>query len=183
MIVFGCPAGEISKLSTQARISTITNQNPNLGNSIKRVGVLRGSPAKRFEAVILGFDEASAANSVIEVGILWEASVLNVEPFLREIRSQRCFNCQSYSNHNAKFCRSATRCGWCAQPGHSVADCTVNCDTSQKACAPCGGTRGHCALDAQCPARLYDNKRAKAAYLSRPSKFVLPDLASSAKPR
>ena len=157
VIVFGCPPGEISKLNVQERISTITQQNPNLGISLKRVGVLKGSPAKSFEAVILEFEEASAANTAIETGILWGASVLNAEPFVKEIRSQCCFKCQSYSNHNAKFCRNVTRCRWCAQPGHLLTDCTISYDIGQKACAPCGGQRGHCAIDAHCPAPLRDN--------------------------
>jgi hypothetical protein len=96
VIVFGCPRGEIGKLTAQERISAILGQNPILGNSLKHVGVLKGSPAKSFEAVILGFDTASAANTAIEAGIMWGASILNAEPFLKEIRSQRCFKCQSY---------------------------------------------------------------------------------------
>jgi hypothetical protein len=158
VIVFGCPPGKISTLTAQERINAISKQNPNLGNNLKRVGVLKGSPAKRFEAVILGFDEASAANAATEAGIIWGASVLNAEPFLKEIRSQHYFKCQSYSNHNAKFCRNATRCGWCAQLGHSISECTVSHNISLKACTPCGGQRGHCALDAHCPAQLRDNE-------------------------
>lgn len=108
-------------------------------------------------------------------------SVLNAEPFQKEIRSQRCFKCQCYSNHNAKFCRNETKCGWCAQPGHSITECTASHNISLKACAPCGGQRGHCALDAHCPARIHNNEQSKIAYIARPSKFKLPALTPSAK--
>lgn len=84
---------------------------PNLRTSPKRVGVLKGSPAKIYEAVILGSEDAPAADAVIDVSILWGASVLNAEPIFKEIWSRRCFKYQSYSNHSAKFCRIETSCG------------------------------------------------------------------------
>jgi hypothetical protein len=177
IIVFGFPRGDMSRLAAEDRRNAIIRHNPNLASSLLRVGVLKGSQAKSYEAVILGLEDPLAANSVIESGILWEASVLNAEPFTKEIRSSRCFKCQSYTNHTTRLCRSPGRCGWCAQTGHTVSECPVSHNINEKACAPCGGQRGHCALDAHCPMRRRDDERARAAYLARPSKFEAPTLA------
>ena len=113
----------------------------------------------------------SAANQAIEQGIVWEDSLLNAEPYNSEVRSTRCYNCLSYTTHIAKYCRSTTRCGWCGQAGHKINDCLVGQDPSKKACAPCGGQRGHYAMDIHCPTRQKDQERARRAYIGRPTRF------------
>ena len=171
IIVFGFPKGAISGVTASERLGTITSQNPSIASSLRRVGVLKGSPAKSVEAVILGFSDPKAANEAIDQGVLWESSVLNAEPYTNSIRSRRCFKCQSYSNHSARFCRGPARCGWCAQTGHTNTECPNRLNQGAKACAPCGGTQGHCALDMHCPARIKDDERARVAYAARPSRF------------
>jgi hypothetical protein len=166
IVVFGFPRGDMSRLAAEDRLGAITRQNPNLASSLKWVGILKGSQAKSYKAAILGLDDPIAANAAIEAGILWEASVLNAEPFTKEIRSSRCFKCQSYANHTARFCHSPARCGWCAQMSHTISECPISYNIHDKACAPCGGKRGHCALDAHCPSWRRDDERAKAAYLA-----------------
>jgi hypothetical protein len=106
--------------------------------------------------------------------------VLNAEPFTKSVRLGRCFQCQSYSGHTARFCRSQAKCAWCAASGHTLDTCPDRQNPNKKACAPCGGKRGHCALDKHCPARLKEEERARAAYDSRPAKFDVPSLRSSA---
>ena len=181
VIVFGFPAKAISGLRPEQRISAIISQNQGLGASLKRVGVLKSTISRRYEAAVLGFASPQEANAVIEAGVLWEASVLNAEPFTKSVRLGRCFQCQSYSGHTARFCRSQAKCGWCATSGHTLDSCPDRQNPSKKACAPCGGKRGHCALDKHCPVRLKEEERAKAAYDSRPAKFDAPSLRSSAQ--
>jgi hypothetical protein len=181
VIVFGFPARAISGLRPEQRLSAIISQNQGLGSSLKRVGVLKSTITRRYEAVILGFASPQAANAAIEAGVLWEASVLNAEPFTKSVRLARCFQCQSYSGHTARFCRSQARCGWCATTGHTLDNCPDRQNPNKKACAPCGGKRGHCALDKHCPTRQKEEERARAAYDARPVKFDAPDLRSSAR--
>ncbi len=176
VIVFGFPAKTISGLRPEQRLQAIINQNRGLENSLKRVGVLKSTISRRYEAVILGFTSPQEANATIESGVLWEANVLNAEPFSKNVRLGRCFNCQSYAAHSARFCRSQAKCGWCAVPGHTLDSCTDRQNNNKKACVPCGGKKGHCALDKHCPARLREEERARAAYESRPSKFEAPSI-------
>jgi hypothetical protein len=114
VIAFGFPRGAISGLAPEKRQEAITAQNPSLASSLRRVGVLKGPQTKSYEAVVLGFEGPAAANAVIESGVLWDSSVLNAEPYTNEIRSRHCFNCQSYTNYSARFCRSTARYRWCA---------------------------------------------------------------------
>jgi hypothetical protein len=44
----------------------------------------------------------------------------------------------------------------------------------KKACAPCGGALGHCALDRNCPIRQREEDKARAAYSTRPTHFETP---------
>jgi hypothetical protein len=183
VIVFGFPAKAISGLRPDQRLGAIISQNQCLESSLKRVGVLKSTITRRYEAVILGFTSPQEANAVIEAGVLWEASVLNAEPFSKSVRLGRCFQCQSYSGHTARFCRSQAKCGWCAVTGHTLDSCPDRQNPNKKACAPCGGKRGHCALDKHCPARQREEERARAAYDSRPVKFDAPGQKSSAQQR
>jgi hypothetical protein len=180
VIVFGFPAKAISGLRPEQRLGAIISQNQGLKNSLKRVGVLKSTISRRYEAAVLGFTSPQEANAVIEAGVIWEASVLNAEPFTKNVRLGRCFQCQSYSGHTARFCRSQAKCAWCAASGHTLDTCPDRQNPNKKACAPCGGKRGHCALDKHCPARLKEEERARAAYDSRPAKFDVPSLRSSA---
>jgi hypothetical protein len=106
VIVFGFPKGAISNLQPTERLKAIQDSNPMLA-SLSRVGVLKGPQIKRNESVILGFSGAKAANQAIELGVIWEDSLLSAEPYNSEIRSTRCYNCLSYSNHSARYYRAS----------------------------------------------------------------------------
>ena len=171
VIVFGFLKRAISGTIASKRLEALTSQNPNYTSSLCRVGVLKGPQAKSAEAVILGFSDLKSANQAIDQGVLWEESVLYAEPYTNSIRLRRCFKCQSYANHTARFCRSTACCGWCAQASHTITKCPNQHNLSAKACALCGGAPGHCALDMHCPARVKDDKRARAAYAAWPVRF------------
>jgi hypothetical protein len=57
------------------------------------------------KAVILRFGDLKATNEAINLGVLWEFSVLNAKLYTNNIRFRRCFKCQSYINHSAWFCK------------------------------------------------------------------------------
>ena len=99
--------------------------------------------------------------------------MLKAELFNSEIRSRRCFNCQQYTNHSARYCKGPIRYRWCAKEGHKASECPTRNVLRTKACAPCGGTPGHYALDIYCLRRYKDNERAKTAYITRPSCFEI----------
>ena len=174
VIAFGAPVGAISGIQPAARVQAISSQNPSFSPILKQVGVLKPKGSKRYEAIILGFSSPQAANSVIDSGILWDLSILNAEPYIREVRLGRCFRCQSYGKHTARFCRNTAICGWCATDGHTLEDCPNRQNLGKKACAPCGGALGHCALDRNCPIRQREEDKARAAYSTRPTHFETP---------
>jgi hypothetical protein len=181
VIVFGFPLGAISKLQPEQRVKAIVSQNPGLERSLRRVGTPKGSSSRRYETVILGFAHPQEANAAIEAGVLWESGVLNAEPYSKDIKLARCFQCQSYAGHKARSCRGQTKCSWCATIGHTIESCPNRQDLSKKACAPCGGKKGHCALDKHCPARAKEEERAKAAYKARPIRFEAPSSSNNAR--
>jgi hypothetical protein len=58
--------------------------------------------------VIFGFGDFKVANKAINLGVLWKSSVLNVKLYTNNIRFKRCFKCQSYTNHSARFYKGLT---------------------------------------------------------------------------
>jgi hypothetical protein len=93
VIVFGFPKGAISGVTPDERLGAITSQNPSLKSGLRRVEVLKGPQTKSVKAVILRFGDSKAANEAIDLGVLWESSVLNAELYTNSIRSRRCFKC------------------------------------------------------------------------------------------
>jgi hypothetical protein len=171
VIAFGFPKGAISRLEDEERVKEITRNNPSLSGALCRVGILKSPSYKQTETIILGFNEPLGANKAIDQGVAWEANILRAEPYTSNVRTRRCFKCQSYTAHSAKYCRNQARCGWCAQIDHIADFCPSNKESDAKAYAPCGGTSGHCALDRSCPLRMREEERARAAYATRPSRF------------
>ena len=142
---------------------------------------MKGSKWRSSETVVMGSPSPDAANRVIEQGVYWGRSVLRVEPFAKGVKPLRCFKCQNYG-HVAFKCRSTARCGWCADHGHKTEECGIRGQTASKACAPCIGARGHCALDHGCPTRLREESIAKAVYNGRPRRFETGRLVRQKSP-
>ena len=182
VIVFGVPLGSISGIQPKARLEAVISQNPSMATSLRRVGVMKPRGNRRHETAILGFASPQDANAAIDSGVLWESSVLNVEPFAREVRLGRCYRCQTYGKHTAQFCHSTAVCGWCATTGHTLELCPDRQNMEKKACFPCGGVRGHCVLDRLCPSRIKEESRAKAAYDFRPARFEARENNESSPP-
>ena len=142
-----------------------------LSFTVHKAIVKKTSLMRSTESAILGFASPRDANQAIDSGVTWGSYHLSAEPFTRGVRAERCFKCQEYCGHIARHCRKQTRCGWCAQYGHSIETCPTRSDRASKACGPCGGERGHSAIDQGCPGRIRAEVRAKAVYNSRPMRF------------
>lgn len=168
VIVSGFPGGSVSKLDQERRIQAITSENPGV-MGLSKATAMRASPYRSTESLILGLESPEAANKVIDEGVKWCGCILSAEPFTRGVRAERCYKCQQYG-HTARFCRAATKCGWCAG-GHDWKDCPVKGKTEAKACAACRGDKTHCALDSGCPSKLAAEARAKVVYNQRPTRF------------
>ena len=165
VIVSGLPAGSVSGMSDQQRLDLASKS----GSKAKRAGVMKPSRWRSTESIVLGMASPEEANRVIEQGVAWNHGIYRAEPYSKGVRVVRCYRCQGYG-HMASRCRGAKKCGWCAGD-HRMEDCPEKGKTEKKACAPCGGARDHCALDAGCPARLREEVKAKQAYNTRPRQF------------
>ena len=171
VIVSGFPGGSISRLTEEQLVEALSQSNPGVGPTVRKAIVKKTSPMRSTESAILGFASPRDANQAIDSGVTWGSYHLSAEPFTRGVRAERCFKCQEYCGHIARHCRKQTRCGWCAQYGHSIETCPTRSDRASKACGPCGGERGHSAIDQGCPGRIRAEVRAKAVYNSRPMRF------------
>lgn len=180
VIVFGFPSGAFRGLSSEGAMEALLEQNEGMRGLIKRIGLPKSKGPRTNDAVVLGVHAATAANSIIDTGVVWEARLLRAEPFAKGVRSGRCFNCQLYCMHSARFCRAAERCAWCAEIGHSINNCPDKGKEYRKTCAPCGGKRGHCAIDRTCPEKAKDDERGKRVYVNRPRRFALEENTLSA---
>jgi hypothetical protein len=183
MIAFGFPKGSVSQLSEESRLSEIIQANPSFGSYLRRVGVLKSPGAKRTETIVLGFSDPAGANTAIDNRIAWEVYIIRAEPYTSSIRITRYFKCQSYTAHTAKTCYKPTRCGWCAKIGHTADLYPSSKEISTKAYAPYGGTKGYSVLDRECPLRVQEWERVRAAYASRPLRFNLGSNLASQVPR
>ena len=154
VIVSGFPDGSISKLTEEQLILALRQGNVRVGPTVRKAIMMKTSPMRSTESAILGFASPSKANQAIDSGVTWGSCHLSTEPFTRGVCAEQCFKCQEYCSHIARHCRKQTRCGWCAQHGHGIEACPTRGDCTFKACGPCGGEKGHSAVDQGCPADL-----------------------------
>lgn len=80
---------------------------------------------KETTSIMLVFN----GTKIPETILLWSRNMI-VKPFFEN--PKRCFNCQKFCTHNAKYCKSKTVCPACAGP-HTYEQCTE----TQKKCANC----------------------------------------------
>ena len=177
VIACGFPGGTVSRMDEGQRIRAVKAAAPGAGEGLVKAVVMRSSPYRSTEAMILGYETPELANRAIDQGITWGNCVLNAEPFARGVRAERCYKCQQYG-HTARFCRAARKCAWCAE-NHDLMDCPVKGQGKAKTCAACKGDRSHCALDGGCPTKLAAEARAKGVYNGRPTRFRVQATASA----
>lgn len=151
-----------------AIINQLTNDNtsqwgPDCG--INHVGWLtKAAAGKKETSIVVEFMNPQAANRAIDLGIIWDATVLRTRIYDRSARIKQCYNCQKYG-HIGSTCSNRTACAHCAE-SHQTRDCPRKQagDTSRK-CANCGGA--HAAWAKACLHFQSELARVEAAGASR----------------
>ncbi|KDR73225.1 hypothetical protein GALMADRAFT_50088, partial [Galerina marginata CBS 339.88] len=122
---------------------------------------LRRKPGQKTAHAIVSFRKANGANHAIEHGLFIEGKRVWARKHTQD--PQRCYKCQAAdANHTAAQCTAQEdvcgRCGTIAD--HRTKDCkATNPDNFH--CPNCN-TRGHGAVDRQCPKFLAAVERARA---------------------
>jgi hypothetical protein len=70
VIVFSFFKKAISRVTLDKRLGAITNQNPFLKNSLRKIRVLKGPQTKSIKTIILRFGDPKAINKAINLGVL-----------------------------------------------------------------------------------------------------------------
>jgi hypothetical protein len=91
-----------------------------------------------------------------------------VERYDAGCRITQCFKCQKYG-HISSICPNAEKCGHCGSD-HTTEKCAGVSPTLRKRCAACQGGE-HTSWSAECPARVKETLRAKAARAALPKLF------------
>jgi len=144
--------------------------------------ITRLSDKREFSSLIVEVDNAATANRMISEGVLFGFELKIVELYDRACRITQCFNCQKYGSHTKKYCQKQTACGLCSG-GHPTETCPAKEDKERRRCAACNGGH-HEAWSYQCPSRQKEAARARAAYVTRRTRFPVtaPIVPSSTPP-
>ena len=139
---------------TSEVIRGIYAQNPTWTGQIEITRVAYAAKAKSttkaHAPLFIGVREPLQANLACQKGLICDGEYFDIEVFSEGCRVRRCFNCQRYASHMAKFCKAPTRCGHCAGVGHRTQSCPSIQDKAEARCVPCGGRKGHAAYSKEC---------------------------------
>jgi ribosomal protein L20 len=145
---------------------------------IKYIGWLtRKRPDKTMSSIVIEFTKPEDANKIIKEGLVWEGEMCQSERYERKCRLKQYFQCQKYG-HIGTQCKAAKTCGYCALE-HNSSDCPTkaNRDTTKK-CAVCHGA--HEAWNQECPIRIEELAKVKAALASRPKYHAIAAMDNEA---
>lgn len=140
-------------------------QIPNL--RIQGMRWLRRTNRGDFAPLVIEVDSAEQANRLINEGVIMGFDLKSVERYDAGCRITQCFKCQKYG-HISTICSNKEKCGHCGSD-HTTEKCAGVSPAPRKRCAACQGGE-HTSWSAECPARVKETLRAKAA------KSILPKL-------
>jgi hypothetical protein len=141
---------------------------------IKHVGWLARAPVAKRSAIVVEFTKPQHANQAIEMGTIWNSTMLNAELYDRSARVRQCFNCQQYG-HVGSTCSNQERCGHCAG-SHQTRDCTTESQGCRK-CVNCGSA--HASWSQACEYRQREVERIGQLALTRPRYHRVPAYTAS----
>jgi hypothetical protein len=93
-----------------------------------------------------------------------------VERYDASCRITQCFRCQKYG-HISTICSNAAKCGHCGSD-HTTEKCADVSPAPRKRCAACQGGE-HTSWSAECPAKVKETLRARAAKTALPKLFPI----------
>ena len=110
----------------------------------------------------------TAANRLLEEGLLEDLCVHTCEVYNRAARLTQCFHCQAYG-HVARACKNMTKCAHCAGE-HSTQDCRRADNHTKVRCANCR-QQGHVAWMKACPVRSAELDQLQVVWMHTPAWF------------
>jgi hypothetical protein len=113
---------------------------------------------------VIKVDSAEQANRLIIEGIVLGCDLKQVKRYDASCRITQCFKCQKYG-HISSICSNKETCGHCGED-HNTEICAGTSPAPRKRCAAChGACHGgqHTSWSGECPARVKEIVRAKAA--------------------
>ena len=143
-----------------------SSQIPNL--RIQGMRWLRRTNKGDFAPLVIEVDSAEQANRLINEGVIMGYDLKLVERYDAGCRITQCFKCQKYG-HISSICPNAEKCGHCGSD-HTTEKCAGVSPALRKRCAACQGGE-HTSWSAECPARVKETLRAKAARAVLPKLF------------
>ena len=102
--------------------------------------------------------DAQQALTAISGGIRLGLMFHRCEASHEKPQAKQCYNCLSFG-HEARDCKTPTKCIRCGEHGHKISGCTV--DKADARCANCSGA--HSTAYKGCPAHKEAQKQAEAA--------------------
>ena len=146
----GIHIARVNTTSQATAIVEIKHQNRTLhsGLKIKQVSWPWVVEGKLVSTLHLDLFCPTAANRLLEEGLLEDLCMHTCEVYNRTARLTQCFHCQAYG-HVARACKNMTKCAHCAGE-HSTQDCRRADNRTKVRCANCR-QQGHMAWMKACP--------------------------------
>jgi hypothetical protein len=170
IIVHGIKVADHQLDAWEKQAKRIVQENAKLHPSLQIRGLrwLSRIDGKEFSTLIIEADSAEHANRMICEGVITGYDFKVAERYDTKCRITQYFKCYKYG-HISSICLNAQKCGFCGE-GHSTDACADKTQATLKKCAGCNGGN-HTAWSRDCPARVKELQRVKAAQLSLPKLF------------
>jgi hypothetical protein len=138
-----------------------------------RIPTLEGITRATALVTLTSQEEAKKA---CEEGVVWQAQMLNCEPYWAVLQATQCYRCWGWG-HTQRFCRKRALCPRCGSTAHGEggrvgeAQCPTHGNKIPLRCASCAGK--HPAWVRWCPEAVKARGAAREAYYFRPRTFEL----------
>jgi hypothetical protein len=173
VLVHGLNMALLDTTDQQAAARTIITENPQWNGQVTIERMVWTARARkdpsRPGSLVLVLATPAQANLVVRDGVLFMNEYHRVDIYSEDCRVMRCFKCQRYHRTIGNRCRNEIRCGFCAGT-HDTNDCIAKDAGKGAACVPCGRS-GHPAWARDCPCRANEVRRARDAYVVRPTRY------------
>jgi hypothetical protein len=121
---------------------------------------LRRTNKGDFALLIIEVNSVEQANRLINEGVVIEYDLKSVKRYNASCRITQCFKCQKYG-HISTICSNTEKCGHYGSD-HIIKKYVNVSLATRKRCAACQGEK-HISWSAECPARIKETLRARAA--------------------
>ena len=127
--------------------------------------------------ILVTLTSQEEAFKACEQGVVWNAQLLDCEPYWAVLEPKQCFKCWKWG-HIQRYCSKPALCGRCGCRAHGEggkageAQCPTHTGQLPYRCPNCGGR--HPAWVKECQGRARAREGAREAYQYRPRAFEAP---------